>query len=246
MSKSVGADFWLGTQYEHMAPPPQASGVPAPPVVLAADQGAPVVSLPDPRAWSPPPLNLHALVTSRRTHRAYKADPLGIAELSWLLWCAQGVEKTMDDGRTMRTVPSAGARHAFETFLLVNAVDTLEPGLYRFIAPTHQLARRAADADRIEALTDAFRNVNLVRLSAVVFIWVAVAPRMTWKFGERGYRYLLLDAGHACQNLYLSAEAIGCGTCAIGAFNDADMNAALGLDGVNQFVTYAASTGRKP
>jgi SagB-type dehydrogenase family enzyme len=68
---------------------------------------------------------------------------------------------------------------------------------------------------------------------------------MTWKFGERGYRYLLLDAGHICQNLYLAAEALGCGACAVGSFDDGELNSTLGLDGVTRFVAYAGTVGRK-
>jgi SagB-type dehydrogenase family enzyme len=68
---------------------------------------------------------------------------------------------------------------------------------------------------------------------------------MTWRYQERGYRYMLLDAGHACQNLYLAAEAIGCGACALGAFDDNLLNRALGLDGESQFVIYAAPVGKK-
>ena len=246
MPLTLCTEFWRGTQHEHMDPTPQSAGVPKPAVELPLDPAVPLVALPDPRAWSPPPVDLNALVSNRRTVRAYHAEPLAVRELSWLLWCSQGVEKTTDDGRTMRTVPSAGARHAFETLLLVNAVESLDPGVYRYAAMRHALAPCAAATARVDDLVDAFRNVNLVRLSAVVLIWIAVAPRMTWKFGARGYRYLLLDAGHVCQNVYMAAEAIGCGACAIGAFTDEDMNAALGLDGTDQFVVYAASVGRKP
>ena len=81
--------------------------------------------------------------------------------------------------------------------------------------------------------------------AAVVFIWTAVPYRMTWRYGERGFRDLHLDAGHVCQNLYLAAEATGCGTCAIAAFDDDDMNAILGINGSDQFVIYLATVGKK-
>lgn len=245
MAITVCTDFWRGSQFEHMDQPPQAPGAPMPPAELPADPSAPIIPLPDPRAFACPPADFGALVALRRTVRAYRPQPLSLDEFSFLLWCSQGVERFADDGRTVRTVPSAGGRHAFETFLLVNNVSTLKPGIYRFIASSHQLSLVSTDADHIDNLIDSFRNINLAKLSAAVFIWAAIAPRMTWKFGERGFRYLLLDAGHVCQNLYLAAETITCGACAIGAFNDADMNATLGLDGIDQFVVYAASIGRK-
>lgn len=85
----------------------------------------------------------------------------------------------------------------------------------------------------------------MVKNSAVTFFWAAVTYRMGWRYGERGYRYLFLDAGHVCQNLYLAAEAVGCGVCAIAAFEDDTLNQLLGLDGVEQFAVYVATAGRK-
>jgi SagB-type dehydrogenase family enzyme len=81
---------------------------------------------------------------------------------------------------------------------------------------------------------------------AVAFFWVAVPYRMTWRYGERGFRYLYLDAGHVCQNLYLASETIGAGTCAVGAFDDDALNALLGLDESESFVIYLAAVGKKP
>ena len=81
--------------------------------------------------------------------------------------------------------------------------------------------------------------------SGVVFLWTAVPYRMTWRYGERGYRDLHLDAGHVCQNLYLAAEAVGCGVCAIAAFDDDVMNDLLGIDGNDQFLIYLATAGKK-
>ena len=84
-----------------------------------------------------------------------------------------------------------------------------------------------------------------LKKGAVTFIWVAASDRMTWRYCERGYRYILLDAGHVCQNLYLSAESIGCGVCAVGAYDDDIINKLLGLDGRSEFVIYIAAAGKK-
>jgi SagB-type dehydrogenase family enzyme len=245
MASLICTEFWRCTQYDHMDQPDQARGVPAPPLELPVDPGSPRTALPDPRSFACAPADIGRLMAARRTMRTYSPQPLSPLELSFLLWSAQGVLST-DAGKTLRTAPSAGARHAFETIVLANNVSSLAPGLYRFVPTTHDLVALSAEPTRINDLVDSFRNIVLARSSAAVFIWVAVADRMTWKFGARGWRYLLLDAGHACQNLYLAAEAMGCGVCAIGAFNDADMNTALGLDGTSQFVVYAASIGHKP
>jgi SagB-type dehydrogenase family enzyme len=85
----------------------------------------------------------------------------------------------------------------------------------------------------------------IVRESAVTFIWTCVIYRMAWRYSERAYRLVHLDAGHVCQNLYLAAEQIGCGVCAIGAFDDELMADLLGIDGVEEFVIYCATVGKK-
>ena len=97
-------------------------------------------------------------------------------------------------------------------------------------------------ADR---LVTACLGQDLVAASAATWLWSAVPYRMTWRYGERGYRYLHLDAGHVCQNLYLAAESLGAGVCAIGAFDDDLVNQALGLEGEDEFVIYIAALGKK-
>jgi len=228
-----------------MEKPDHERGVPMPALEWPVAAPPPLIALPDPHLACAP-VDIHTLIAQRRTQRAYAPDPLALAELSFLLWSTQGVQKYTPGERTLRTVPSAGARHALETLLLVNNVDGLAPALYRYVATRHALAVFSSNESMLDDVRDGFRNMNLVTLSAVVFIWVCVLERMTWRFGERGWRYVLLDAGHVCENLYLAGEACGCGTCAIGVFNDADINAALGLDGAGQFVMYAASLGKKP
>ena len=140
---------------------------------------------------------------------------------------------------------SAGARHALETYLLINRAADLDVGLYRFLASRHKLQLCSAEAGLAAQMTRACFGQNMVADSAVTFVWAAVPDRMTWRYSQRGYRYLHLDAGHVCQNLYLAAEAVGCGVCAIGAFDDEAMDALLGLDGREQFTLYLAAVGKK-
>jgi SagB-type dehydrogenase family enzyme len=166
-------------------------------------------------------------------------------ELSCLLWTTQGVKIVTDRPVVKRTVPSAGSRHAFETYLLVNKVEGLDPGLYRYVSLQHKLFSLKIKADIAKRLAAACLNQSHVYNSAVTFIWVAVPARMTWRYSERGYRYIHLDAGHVCQNLYLAAEAIKCGVCAIAAFDDNALNKTLNLDGEKMFVIYLASLGKR-
>jgi SagB-type dehydrogenase family enzyme len=163
-----------------------------------------------------------------------------------LLWCIQGVKHVEGGYATRRTVPSAGARHALETYLLVNRVTGLKPGLYRFLALEHKLLVHDLGPGVDERVMQGCLGQRMVLASAVTYLWVAVPYRMTWRYGQRGYRYLHLDAGHVCQNLYLAAQSVGCGACAIAAFSDQDLSRALGIDGESQFVIYIATLGKLP
>lgn len=245
MDNHIGIEFMRLTKYENLEPSPQSLGVPMPPLQVTLDEGSVPLTLPDGRNLALEKLDLADLVDRRETLRKYTVHSLSLQELAFLLWGTQGVKTYSEKQLTRRTVPSAGSRHPFETTMLVNRVDGLEPGLYRYLALEHQLARLRAPEDIRDQLTDACLKQQHVSNSAVTFAWVAVPQRTAWRYSQRAYRYLLLDAGHVCQNLYLLAEAIGCGVCAIAAYNDDLVNQALGLDGVERFVIYLASLGRR-
>ncbi|NMC78952.1 MAG: SagB/ThcOx family dehydrogenase [Chloroflexi bacterium] len=246
MSESIGREFMRQSQLRNLGPSAQSEGVPQPPLELPFPADANRIGLPAPADLDMPAVDLRTVVEKRRTLRRYLPDPLSLDELAYLLWMTQGVKGLVDRPSTVRTVPSAGARHAFETYLLVNRVEGLEPGLYRYLALEHALLPLDLSAGVTETITAACNGQQHVRQSAVTFIWVAVAPRMIWRYGERGYRYLHLDAGHVCQNLYLAAESLHCGACALAAFLDDELNQALGLDGEEQFAIYVATLGKRP
>lgn len=241
----IGVAFMQRTRYQHLEPPGHEAGLPQPPLELPADPSADKIALPPVAEATLLALDLRTLIEARRSVRDYAPDPLSLAELSFLLWCTQGV-LTANSTATLRTVPSAGARHAFETYLLVNRVERLTPRLYRFLAGEHLLQPRPGTEGIAPALAQACLDQEMLATCAVAFIWVAVPARMTWRYSQRGYRYLHLDAGHVCQNLYLAAESLGCGACAIAAFDDDAVNRVLGVDGEEQFAIYLATVGRKP
>lgn len=243
---TIGKEFMLKTQHRFLEPSAESLQVPKPPLELACPPDARQIALPAPSTIQVPAIDLRAAIEQRRTLRNYRPQPLSLEELAFLLWCTQGVKKVTPRPRTYRTVPSAGALHAFETYLLCNRVQGLPPGLYRYAAVEHTLLEVDLDAQVGEKLTLACGNQNQIRTSAVTFAWAAVTQRMNWRYGERGYRYLHLDAGHVCQNLYLAAEAIDCGACAIAAYDDEEVNAVLGIDGEEMFAIYLASLGKKP
>ena len=240
----TGQEFMERTKYAYIGRSDQQKGLPQPPLELPPDPDKPVISLPRPEALDIPPLDLRSAIEQRRSIRSYVRESLALDELAYLLWCTQGVQNVQGTQWTFRTVPSAGARHAFETYLLVNDVEGLEPGLYRYLALTHRLQQIDTDPTLAHRLTAACFDQQFLLRCGVVFLWTAVPYRMTWRYGERGYRDLHLDAGHVCQNLYLAAESVDCGVCAIAAFDDNAMNELLGIDGKDQFLIYLAAVGK--
>jgi SagB-type dehydrogenase family enzyme len=244
--KGIGRDFMHKTQYDYLEPSDQSKGLPQPPLFDEPDPARQQFDLPDLFDLSNPPIDLVQLITDRRTLRRYAGDPISPAELSMLLWCTQGVKRVTGRPSTQRTVPSAGARHAFETCLLINRIDGFEPGLYHYLSRGHRLEAVDLGEAIAEKITESALSQKQVKDSAVTFLWVADVYRMAWRYGERGYRYLHLDAGHVCQNLYLAAGAINCGVCAIAAYDDEGLNQLLGVDGESRFVIYVASVGKKP
>jgi SagB-type dehydrogenase family enzyme len=246
MPNTTGKDFMRLTRYAHLEPSGEKQGTPQPLLELPYAPDAPRVKLPAPGELRVPALDLRDAIAMRRTLRSYSEQPLSLDELTYLLWASQGVQKVSRRPATLRTVPSAGARHAFETFVLANRVAGMAPGLYRYAAIEHALLEVDLSEDVAERCAHACLDQGQVARAAVTFVWVAVVERMVWRYGERGYRYLHLDAGHVCQNLYLAAEGIGAGACAIAAFDDDLLNQAVGADGENLFAIYAAAVGKRP
>lgn len=243
--RGIGKEFMEKTRYKHLEESDQSKGLPQPPLELPQEEGQMIVALPRPEKLDLGHADLREVIEGRRSVRAYSEEPFTVEELSWLLWACQGVKDIVGRPATLRNVPSAGARHPFETYVLVNNVDGLAKGLYRFLASEHKLAAVNLDDDIADRVTEGCYKQRFVKNCAAAFIFTADIYRMYWRYGERGYRYMHLDAGHASQNLYLAAEAIGGGACAIGAFYDEKLNRALGIDGENQFAVYVTTTGKK-
>jgi len=243
---STGNEFMKKTHYRHLGFSDQMNGVPQPSLEIEYDVNGMVIDLPDPATCKVKPITIREAIENRKSVRCFAGTPVTLHELSYLLWCTQGVKESIPGSATFRTVPSAGARHAFETYLLVNNVEEVNPGLFRFLALEHKLLEIKSPNTIKDDIIDGCLGQDMAGECAVTFIWTSVVQRMTWRYSERGYRYMHLDAGHVCQNLYLAAEALHCGVCAIAAFDDDVMNRVLGLDGEQQFVIYIAVAGKKP
>lgn len=180
-------------------------------------------------------------ISERRSIRRFSSTPLSIRELSILLWASTGIQR-VEQGYAFRTAPSAGALYPIETYVISNCVSDLENGVYHYSISDHalELLRRG---DLGQMVSNAALGQEMCTGAPVVFIWSSIFERSKWKYRERAYRYIYLDAGHIAENLALSATGLGLGTCQIGAFYDDELNALIGIDGVDESVIYASVAG---
>ncbi|ACB85323.1 SagB/ThcOx family dehydrogenase [Natranaerobius thermophilus] len=245
---NIGKNFIEYTKLKNLKKSDEDKGLAEPPIEKELSQEENIIELPDPELGMNHNFHLQTVIGNRKSIRNFSAEPLSKVELSYLLWNTQGIKrKSSNNSVTKRTVPSAGARHPLETYLYVQNVEDLQQGIYRYIAGQHNLSfwKPIKQGTKVEDLEKACYQQKFVGECAVTFIWTAVVERTTWRYGERGYRYLFLDAGHVCQNLYLSVENINSGACAIGAYDDEMVHEILDIDGEKEFAIYLASVGKK-
>ncbi len=223
----------------------QSRGVPPPPIEKPFPPEARRIDLPRPGQWREvAPLAVEQAIRQRQSRRDFSRKPLSVDELAFLLWATQGVREVLERGTALRTVPSAGARHALETYLAALNVEGLETGFYRYLPLEHQLLFEFQEANPGRKLAEAALGQWFVARAAAVFCWTAVPYRMEWRYGLAAHKVILLDAGHVCQNLYLACEAIGAGTCAIAAYHQEAMDRLLRVDGRDEFTIYLAPVGK--
>jgi SagB-type dehydrogenase family enzyme len=211
---------------------PQPATTPAP-----SQEQAEVIKLPEPRHDSD--VSLEQSLLERRSVRDYSGQPLTLQEISQLTWAAQG----LTDPRGFRTAPSAGGLYPLELYLVAGDVEDLPPGVYRYQPDGHQLVK-TGDGDKRAGLAEAALEQEWVEEGAVDFVFTTVYERTTGKYGERGIRYVHMEAGHAAQNLCLQATALGLGAVTIGAFYDEQVSRLLNLPADEQPL-YVIPVGRK-
>lgn len=236
---------WFNSQTD------QKKGVPAPPVEKPLPPGVELFDLPDPLGGGMGQIPLAQAIRQRRSWRKYSDAPLNLQELSFLLWSTQGLSED-ESGQPiqrgvsiLRNVPSGGARHSFETYLLLRKVTGLESGLYRYLPLSHRLARLHTLAEIQPVLQGKEAATGWIGEAAALFMWTSLPYRSEWRYTIVAARLIALDAGHVCQNLYLACEAINAGMCAIGAYNQQEMDEILEVDGEDEFTVYCATVGKK-
>ena len=223
----------------------QQKNLPNPPLQKPYDKKGKIINLPEVDKNIIKRNDLYKCLKERRSIRQYSNKSLTLKELSLLLWATQGVDKIIRNGyATLRPVPSAGARHPFETYLAINKIELLDKGVYRYLPLTHKLLFLFEKDNIPNELNKAVFSQNFVGNSAVVFIWSCIPYRAEWRYSTLAHKAMLLDAGHICQNLYIACEAIECGTCAIAAYDQYAMDNFIKLDGKDEFVVYLSPVGK--
>jgi len=221
--------------------------LPLPPIQKPAPEGATLIDLPsheEIRGLSA--ISLIDAIDGRESRRIYADEPISLAELAFLLWSTQGVKSLIRDGLvTLRTVPSGGGMHPFETYLAIHNVEGLEPGIYRYLAIEHKLIQVNADAEGLrEQITGICNSQPYVGNSAVTFVWAVRPYRTEYRYGEDTLKDILMSVGHICQNLYLACEGLGLGTCATVAYQQDDLDQLMGVDGDDEITLYVAPVGK--
>jgi len=249
MSVEQRRAFLRGTLSDWRVDTDDSRGLEMPPIQKSYPEEVKRIDLVKPEKFAVGGMRIIDVIRERRSRREYSAGSFSLEELSYLLWATQGISKIDrdDKGKVVaqyRTVPSGGARHPFETYLFINRVAGVAPGLYRYLPLEHQLLVIREDNSLAKQVTESCYGQAFTGNSAVVFVWAAIPYRTEWHYGSIAQKLVAVDAGHVCQNLYLAAESIHGGACAVLGYNQSRMDKLIGLDGKDEFVIYLAAVGK--
>ena len=199
-----------------------------------------VTKLPKPEFLGLP---VEEAIRERRSIRDYSDKPITLAQLSQLAFAAQGMTGR-SFGQALRSSPSAGALYPIELYVVANRVDGLPRGIYHYAVRDHALELVKAGDFRFEIVAAGLMQ-GMLGDSAVTFILTAIFDRSRHKYGERGYRYAYIEAGHVSQNIFLQAHSLGLGSVCVGAFLDDHLNRLIGVDGRKEAAIYLHAVGNK-
>jgi SagB-type dehydrogenase family enzyme len=199
------------------------------------------IKLPDPEFDKT--IKFWEVVLKRHSTRKYSNKPITLSQLSSLLFGMTGLTRIFPQ-YAFRTVPSAGGLYPIEMYPIINQVENLKKGIYHYNISKHSLELIKKGDFRIDVAKGCL-DQQIAYNSAVNFVWTAVIERSKWKYLQRCYRYIYMDAGHIGQNFYLIAEALGLGACTIGAIYDDEINDLLELDGIQETAIYVGVIGNK-
>lgn len=188
--------------------------------------------------------DLVSVIRDRRSNRIYTGETMTLEALSFLLWATQGIKALRGKSyATLRTVPCGGARHQFETYLMVCKVEGLRPGAYHYLPMEHALEYLYPVEDMGSAISESLSDQTWGAKANVVFYWSMVPYRVEWRYGIYAHRAALIDVGHVGQNLYTAVTGLGLGCCAIASFRHEKCCELFDLDGEEEYIIYAVPVG---
>jgi SagB-type dehydrogenase family enzyme len=234
----IGDKFHQQTKY-HPQKMPHTLNRAAQPSLYKQYTYAPKIDLP--ALKTDKPTRLDQTRKQRKSIRDFQQTPISLDHLSYLLWASTGIQR-IEAGYEFRTAPSAGALYPIETYVIANNIQGLATGLYHYAIKDHYL-EQLKKTDLRNAITAAALEQSFCAAAAVVFVWTAIFQRCKWKYGQRAYRYIYLDAGHIAQNLALATVSLNLGSCEIGALYDDQVNKILDIDGTDESVICMAVVG---
>ena len=184
------------------------------------------------------------VINRRESNRIYTEENITLLQLSYILWCAQGVKGLRGKKyATLRTVPCGGARHEFELYMCIKNVEGLKPGYYHYLPQSHSVECLREEENLKDFLDASLCGQTWSQKSSVVFYFSIIPYRAEWRYGIYTHRIALVDAGYISENIYLACTSIGLGSCALGAIVTEVCDEAFGLDGNDEFIFLAHTVG---
>ena len=196
------------------------------------------IPLPHPQ---PIAMDLTDAIKNRKSIRIFSDQHITIEQLSYLLWLSTGIQRR-EHGFEYRTVPSAGALYPIETYIVVNRVKDIPKGIYHYNIGDH-LLEELKQGNYGDITAHAALDQEMCKDAAAVFIWTAIFNRSKWKYNQRAYRYIYLDAGHIAENLALASTGLKLGCCHIAALFDDEVNEIINVDGIEESTIYMTVVG---
>jgi SagB-type dehydrogenase family enzyme len=239
MSKPIGDNFQTETKYTRNTRLGGNLDWANKPEIYKSYPSSRTIQLPNP--FQTATISFAEVLKKRASIRTFSTQPLSKADLAFLLWASTGIQRTEHD-YAFRTAPSAGALYPIETYIAANNVEEIEQGVYHYNIKNH-LLEEIKLGNFGAKLAHAALDQEMCADAAVVFIWTAIFRRSKWKYDQRAYRYIYLDAGHMAQNLALAATSITCGSCQVGAFFDDEINSIMEIDGTEESTIYLSVVG---
>jgi SagB-type dehydrogenase family enzyme len=190
--------------------------------------------------------SLDDVVRQRQGAHSFGPGPVRVEQLAKVLWMSYGVNRDNEGTvypRPFRMIPSGGALYPLELYVQASRVEGLAPGLYHYDPEAHELDV-LRQGDESEALARCLVQADLGRSAAAVVLITAVFARSVFKYADRGYRFILLEAGHLAQNATLIGQEMGLATAPIGGYADRDVDRYLGVDGLNESTVYLFLLGQ--